>query len=99
MFFKKFLSILTYFVWKKVWLLKFSIFSKKKFWKNFSGLTGKICPDSPEKFVRTHRKNFSSDVLALNLQSFAKVYTQASFAVLLVLRLRNVFLCVVLGGA
>ena len=46
MFLKKFLSILTYFVWKKVWLLKFqifwmiqkilSIFSKKKFWKNFS---------------------------------------------------------------
>ena len=74
MFFKKFLSILTYFVWKKVWLLKFSIFSKKKFWKNFSGLTGKICPDSPDKFVRTHRKNFSGltgkifplDVLALN---------------------------------
>ena len=58
MFLKKFLSILTYFVWKKVWLLKFSIFSKKiseKFCvdrKNFSGLTGKIFPDSPEKFFR-----------------------------------------------
>ena len=80
MFLKKFLSILTYFVWKKVWLLKFNIFSKKiseKFCvdrKNFSGLTGKICLDSPEKFVRTHRTNLSGltgkifplDVLALN---------------------------------
>ena len=66
MFFKKFLSILTYFVWKKVWLLKLAYFQRKNF--------GKIFLDSPEKFVRTHRTNLSGltgkifplDVLALN---------------------------------